>query len=900
MRKFTLSVLILLVSVFFMGQTALGQAMHSKTLDIVKTAIPVVDVAKATNDFDFADMYSIDFEDEVDWTFDFTPWIAVDADGLTTYTMTGITWPHGGEPQAFIVFNTATTDPPTLDDPELQPYEGDKFGACLAAVPDGALGNDDWFISDMVSLGADGKGASFNFWAKTYTDQYGLERFNVGVSTTGTAPADFTIISGATYIEAPMAWTEYNYDLSAYAGMDVYVAIQCVSYDAFIFMIDNLVIDPGAAGGDCENFDALTTGLGVADQLGGLWTTWSGGPADDAMVTDVQSNSPDNSFVVDAGAIDLIRTFGDDPISAGMWMYSHYMYVPTGFSGYFNVQTDPTPGIGWNLEVFFDDDGTGYFAGQSTETYVYDMDTWFMVEIMYDLDQGIGRVYFDGALIVEFVNAMTIGGIDYFGADTGGDPGAYYDDVCFAEVIPPGNCDDFDALTAGLGVADQLSGRWTTWSGGPADDAMVTDAQSNSPDNSFVVDAGAIDLIRTFGDDPISAGMWMYSHYMYVPTGFSGYFNVQTDPTPGIGWNLDLYFDDDGTGHFDGQSTEVFDYTPDTWFMVEIIYDFDAGTGQVLFDGVIILDFVNTLTIGGIDYYGADTGGDPGAYYDDVCFMEYIPPPDCDNFDALTVGLGVADQLGGLWTTWSGGPADDAMVSDVQSYSPDNSFVVDAGAIDLIRQFGAAPISAGQWLYSHYMYVPTGFSGYFNVQTDPTPGIGWNLDLYFDDDGTGHFDGQSTEVFDYTPDTWFMVEINYDLDAGLAQVLFDGVVILEFVNTLTIGGIDYYGADSGGDPGAYYDDVCFGIGWEIVGIDEGFFMPNTISVYPNPASSRITIESESIIDEVMIYNNMGQLVYSGQFDNNQIMVNTSTFITGMYIVQVRSGEAVEIRKLIIE
>ena len=127
MRKFTLSVLILLVSVFFMGQTALGQAMHSKTLDIVKTAIPVVDYTKSTNDFDFADMYSIDFEDEVDWTFDFTPWTAFDNDGLTTYTMTGVSWPHGGEAQAYIVFNTATTDPPTLDDPELQPSEGDKF-----------------------------------------------------------------------------------------------------------------------------------------------------------------------------------------------------------------------------------------------------------------------------------------------------------------------------------------------------------------------------------------------------------------------------------------------------------------------------------------------------------------------------------------------------------------------------------------------------------------------------------------------------------------------------------------------------------------------------------------------------------------------------------------------------
>ena len=657
----------------------------------------------------------------------------------------------------------------------------------------------------------------------------------------------------------------------------------------------------------CEDFDALTVGGYVAEQLGGYWTTWSGGPTDDAMVTDAQSHSPDNSFVVDAGAIDLIYQFGDDPLSSGQWLYSHYIYVPAGFSGYFNVQTEPTPGIGWNLELYFDDDGTGYFGGQVSDNFVYTPDTWFMVEINYDLDTEFAQVLFDGVLIIEFANGMTIGSIDYYGADSGGPPGAYYDDVCFGPGWPITGmvCEDFDALTVGAGVAEQLGGYWTTWSGGPADDAMVTDVQSHSPDNSFVVDAGAIDLIFQFGDDPISSGQWLYSHYIYVPTGFSGYFNVQTEPTPGVGWNLELYFDDGGTGAFGGQSSETFVYDQDTWILVEINYDLgldlDVELAQVLFDGVLILEFVNEMTIGSIDYYGADSGGPPGAFYDDVCLGPgwEIPTAICEDFDALDPGTGVAAQLGGYWTTWSGGPADDAMVTNAQSHSPDNSFVVDAGAIDLIYQFGSMPLNSGQWLYSHYMYVPAGFSGYFNVQTEPAPGVGWNLELYFDDGGTGYFGGQASENFVYDMDTWFLVEIDYDLDRGYGQVLFDDVLIIEFENDMTIGSIDYYGADSGGPPGAYYDDVCFGYGWIITGIEE-FFMSNNLVVYPNPASDKITIESESIIDEVRIYNNMGQLVYSGQFNNSQIMVNTSSFITGMYIVQVVAGEAIEVRKLIIE
>ncbi len=661
----------------------------------------------------------------------------------------------------------------------------------------------------------------------------------------------------------------------------------------------------GGGGMMCENFDALTVGGLVADQLGDPWSTWSGTPgsSEDAPVSDTYSNSPDNSFTINDPGIDLVYMLDAAPISSGMWMYSHYMYVPTGFTGYFNVQTEPVAGVDWNLDLYFQDGGTGYFGSQNTDVFTYSQDTWFMVEIMYDLDGGMGYVYFDGVMIIEFENTMTIGGIDYWGWDAEGAPGAYYDDVCFGEYMPPEPCENFDALTVGGLVADQLGSPWNTWSGTSADDATVSDMYSNSPSNSFVVDAGSVDLIYEFGAAPISTGQWLYSHYIYVPTGYSGYFNVQTEPVPGVGWNLDLYFDDGGDGHFDGQSTETFTYMQDTWIFVQINYDLDAGLCEVLFDGVQILLFENDLTIGGIDYYGADTGGDPGAYYDDVCFGPgwELSLADCENFDALTVGGLVADQLGAPWNTWSGTSADDATVSDMYSNSPSNSFVVDAGTVDLIYEFDVAPIATGQWLYSHYIYVPTGYSGYFNVQTEPVPGVGWNLDLYFDDGGDGHFDGQSTETFTYAQDTWILVEIDYDLDAGFGQVLFDGVLMLEFANALTIGGIDYYGADTGGDPGAYYDDVCFGPGWVITGIEDGeSFSEGNTTLFPNPATDRITISSNNIIDEVLIYNNMGQLVYSGQVNDDQIMVNTSTFVTGMYIVQVRSGQAVEVRKLIIE
>ena len=245
MKKFKLSLLVFLVSVFFMGQTALGQTTHSKSVD----------------SFDKADMYSIDFEDEDDWTFDFAPWTVIDVDGLTTMETQTVSFPHEGEPMAFIVGNPTTTVPPldSLTWPAIWPHSGIQCGACINSIPVLGKGNDDWFISAMVYVG---DGANFNFWAKTYYEGP-LERFNVGVSTTTPDPSEFTIISDAPYVEPPMDWTEYNYDLSDYAGQNIYVAIQCVSIDAFIFMIDDLVIDPGdiVGFGEDQVIENVTTNI---------------------------------------------------------------------------------------------------------------------------------------------------------------------------------------------------------------------------------------------------------------------------------------------------------------------------------------------------------------------------------------------------------------------------------------------------------------------------------------------------------------------------------------------------------------------------------------------------------------------------------------------------------------
>jgi hypothetical protein len=184
----------------------------------------------------------LDFESQEDWSLTFDQWTILDVDGLTTYGFPGggITFPHTGEPMAYIAFNPATTVPPMTGDPAIQPHGGVRFGACFDAIPEPPKHNDDWLISPKIPLG---NYSSLTLWVKTYSAAYDLELYNILVSTTDMNPASFTVISGATPLEAPLTWTQVNYDLSAYDGQNVYVAIQCVSDDDLLFMVDDISVD---------------------------------------------------------------------------------------------------------------------------------------------------------------------------------------------------------------------------------------------------------------------------------------------------------------------------------------------------------------------------------------------------------------------------------------------------------------------------------------------------------------------------------------------------------------------------------------------------------------------------------------------------------------------------------
>jgi len=220
--------------------------------------------------------FSLDFESCTDFQVDgFTPWTTYDGDASATYGIIGVSFTNSGYTGSFIAFNQNATSPAA--GAQWAAHGGSRCGICFAATD---AVNNDWLISPQASMQSNG---SFTFWAKSATDQYGLERFKVLVSTTNNSTGSFTAITAAPYVQAPTEWTQYTYSLSAYNGQSIYVAIQCVSDDAFGFMIDDIVLNTGTAAGTAPvaNFvgtpTTVTAGGSVAftDQSTNTPTQWS-------------------------------------------------------------------------------------------------------------------------------------------------------------------------------------------------------------------------------------------------------------------------------------------------------------------------------------------------------------------------------------------------------------------------------------------------------------------------------------------------------------------------------------------------------------------------------------------------------------------------------------------------
>lgn len=184
------------------------------------------------------DGYFDDFENHTDFEINSTGnigWSYIDGDNANTYTWQACKFTNQGQKMAFIVMNPWKTSPAVNENPNYQPYSGQKMLVDFCAVD---AQNNDYIISPELNFNSD---FQFSFMARSYKvgTNFAKERIRVGYSTTGKRPSDFIFVNEDPYLELPDAWTLVKYNIPKEAK---YVTVNCVSDDGFMLMIDDIFV----------------------------------------------------------------------------------------------------------------------------------------------------------------------------------------------------------------------------------------------------------------------------------------------------------------------------------------------------------------------------------------------------------------------------------------------------------------------------------------------------------------------------------------------------------------------------------------------------------------------------------------------------------------------------------
>lgn len=174
-----------------------------------------------------------DFEALPLWSSEIPGWIILDLDQSPTWHWNEYDFPNAGQACGWMVFSPAFTSPPHNF---LNAHSGQK----MLISPDALNPPDNnWLISPSIYLGVN---PSLSFWARSFTDVYGLERLKVLVSTSEAEPNSFIPLHGSPWLNIPATWTLYEYDLGAFQNQNVRLAWQAISNDAMALFLDDIEI----------------------------------------------------------------------------------------------------------------------------------------------------------------------------------------------------------------------------------------------------------------------------------------------------------------------------------------------------------------------------------------------------------------------------------------------------------------------------------------------------------------------------------------------------------------------------------------------------------------------------------------------------------------------------------
>ncbi|HZW62995.1 MAG TPA: choice-of-anchor J domain-containing protein [Flavobacteriaceae bacterium] len=249
------------------------------------------------------------------------------------------------------------------------PSGGAQEGTSVAGIVyDSAIAHDDYLITPQIVVTA-GVNDRLSYYIKSRSASF-LEPFEVLLSTTGTSAGDFSVVLQASS-DAPSTWTQNIFDLSAYDGQSVYVAIHATGLDEWELYVDNVVNDafptdtldyfnlqwPASGAiddGDTFNVYAQCYEAGVTDatasQVPGIecWIGYSTSDTspDGAEWTWIPASFNNNAGNNDEYLLDLGTTIG----SPGTYYYASRWSFNDGPYTYGGIQSDGSYGGEWGTD----------------------------------------------------------------------------------------------------------------------------------------------------------------------------------------------------------------------------------------------------------------------------------------------------------------------------------------------------------------------------------------------------------------------------------------------------------------------------------------------------------------------------------------------------------------------
>ncbi len=281
-----------------------------------------------------------------------------------------------------------------------------------------------------------------------------------------------------------------------------------------------------------------------------------------------------------------------------------------------------------------------------------------------------------------------------------------------------------------------------------------------------------------------------------------------------------------------------------------------------------------------------------------------------DNMESYTDGEPIS---GNHWTDWGcGGGVGCALMSSSAQVQEGllSGLIPGDGTTNAVLDLGNKLF--GDWRLNFWMYIPSDKEATMTLQDEVPINGGASIvgDILFNPNlgspGYGVITntalGEAAFVFPH--DEWFRVIMNWEIYLGISaatwELYIDDIEILPagtpFTNAngdtaASVGGIQF--VSSSIDSEYYLDYFYFQ--------EEGILSNTTdnpllnIKLYPNPSNEYLSISSNEIVENVIIYNLVGVKVLETTSFNS---INISALRSGMYLVVVETVTGKGVQKLI--